>query len=484
MTEGTSRSSTAAAYIRVSGTHLAADDRHGLPRQRAEVEAYAARHGFVVGEVYSDVITGRVEGRKNLTRLLKEADRYSLVIAPSVDRIGRTVLTAHKVLEELRASGLAVHTAEDGLFDPESDSDALTYGMRALISDQELRAIKRRILGGKEKAAEAGIIPQKWAAYGYRARYEMDGARKVRHIELDETTAPIVREIYERLIAGETTMQIAEAFNARGLPSPGGKAWFLNRVWAMARNTAYKGEVRVYMTRAQREFVFPVPPIVTPDEWALAVANLKRKPRKNSSVFLLQGILKCAACDGSMSGVNDQRGRTYRHYRCGRAASHFYRTVQRAGQCSHTKNYRAEDVHEAARRALEVIAAHPDDYLRAVNVTREDDGQAARLAKDVARLQAALDRYREDYARGVLDGEDYALLKTRTSEQLAKARADLALLAVPVRADVTPLVERLVKLIRSDLPMRDVLIQSGTILLMHPPTEEHPSGRLEVKLRV
>ena len=313
----------------------AKDDRFGLPRQRTEVQDYSHTHGFELDKIYSDVITGKTEGRQGLSALLANASQYQAVIAPSVDRLGRTVLTAYNVLEELRKAGLKVHTVQDGLFDPESDSDALTYGMRAIFSEQELRSIKRRMLGGKLARAErGGVIPHGWRCYGWRTVWLSEGGKPVRSIELDPAQAAVAKEVLTRISTGELKHEIADDLNRRGILTLDGAQWSIQRLWYMARNRAYMGEVSMRLKHADRDFTFHVPPIIDEATWQAANDQLKKKPRLSLDMHPLNGLLRCAACGGAMSGqTRILNGRTYSHYRCQRAWKHsFYG----AARCDHT----------------------------------------------------------------------------------------------------------------------------------------------------
>lgn len=450
----------AAAYIRVSNALLAKDDRYGLARQRAEVEAYARREGLTLGEVYSDVITGKVEGRKDLSRLLANAGQYQAVIAPSVDRIGRTVLTAYKVLEELRSAGLTVHTAQDGVFDPESDSDALTYGMRALFSEQEHRMIRRRMLGGKlARAEKGGLIPHGWRCYGYRTVWEVVAGKPTRAIVVDQAEAAIVREVFRRLARGETTGVIADDLNRRGVASAMNARWHAQRIWYMARNRTYLGTVTMQLRHAEREFTFEVESLIDENTWKLAQGSLKRRPRRHLAEFVLHGILKCSECGAAMSGSNTGPERRYSHYRCTRAWKHqFYGEAR----CGHKKHHRARDLHTLAETVMARVLAAPEAYV--AQETGVNAAEVSRLSVEIARAEKDLERYRADYRRGLLTGEEYAPLRDETTARLADLRAELASLGEAKPVDPRPAIDRVLALRGRDLSLRDQLLLSGTTL--------------------
>ncbi|WP_104990913.1 recombinase family protein [Deinococcus sp. NW-56] len=467
----------AALYIRVSSHLQARDDRYGLARQEAETRAYAARTGLSIpdGALYTDVITGRSETRDGLEQLKADRQRYSAIITSEADRLGRTPLAGHKILSELLGLGLDVHNATDGLYDPDDDASVLTFDMRMVIAHQELRSIKRRMLGGKLAAAEKGeIIPHGWRCYGYRQAYELEGGRPIRRIEVDEVEAAIVREIFERLIRGDTTVTIAEDLNARGVPSAMNSNWHHQRPWYMARNTAYKGEARMTLRHAKREFTFPVPAIVDEDTWQLAHDSLRRKPIKHTETFWLNGLLRCAECGGAMSGTNSQANRTsYRHYRCSRAFKHrFYGDVP---SCTQRTHYRMNDLHEHADRIVREIAEHPERYAGQAAPTPPDHSRAL---KEIDRLEGQLKRYLTDYQRELLTGDEYAGLRDTARRRLEELRVEVAPPKVVTLPNTAAALEAIGRLVQEGVPTREVLLRSGTRLSIAP------GGVLDVVLRV
>jgi site-specific DNA recombinase len=253
----------AALYIRVSSTLQARDDRYGLERQETEARACAARLGLPVGETYSDTINGRTETRKGLEALKASGTAYSAVITREADRLGRTPLAGARIVAELMAAGLEVHSAMDGKYDPDDDTSALTFDFRMLIAASELRSIKRRMLGGKlARAEKGGVIPHGWRCYGYRTHWQAAEGKPVRSIEVDDLEAVVVREVFARLAGGATTMQVADDLNRRGVPTALGKQWNAGRVWYMAKNRAYLGEVTMHLKHVDRDFTFELTPLV------------------------------------------------------------------------------------------------------------------------------------------------------------------------------------------------------------------------------
>lgn len=332
------------------------------------------------------------------------------------------------------------------------------------------------MLGGKLARAERdGVIPHGWRCYGWRTVWLSEGGKPVHSIELDQAQATVAREALTRIAAGEPKQQIADDLDRRGILTLDSKRWTIQRLWYMARNRAYVGEVVMHLKHAQRDFTFQVPPIIDEATWQAANAQLKRKPRLSLDVHPLNGLLSCAACGGAMSGTNKvQAGRTYSHYRCTRAWKHAHYGPVR---CDHTTHHRAAERHDAAESAVRHQAGHPGDYLGQPVQAAPDTGRQ-KAAKEVARLEALLARYRADYTRNLLDGKEYAQMRDEARGQLAVVQAEAALIQMPVLRDARESLDLIHALVGQGLGWREVLHRSSTTLHLAP------GGQLEVKLRV
>src|SRR5690606_3900168 len=181
--------------------------------------------------------------------------------------------------------------------------------------------------------------------YGYRSVDDGDYKRRV----VVEDEAAIVREIFERYVAGEPVKAIARDLNARKVPPPGA-AWngrarralgWVNttisgahsKASGILRNPIYAGRCvwnkrkgkkvpgtaqRIQHRRPDSEWIEYADEslrIVTDELWNAAQARLSAS-RKGSNGkgrparYLLSGVLKCACCGGSYVMAND------RNYRC------------------------------------------------------------------------------------------------------------------------------------------------------------------------
>jgi DNA invertase Pin-like site-specific DNA recombinase len=292
---------SAAAYLRVSSQHQADEDRFGYHRQIAGITEYCARAGLTLAAEYRDAITGKSVTRDGLTRLRREAGRYDAVVISSVDRLARDVGMSYQVLANLLASGLQVHSADHGLIDLEQEASLIQFNLQALFAHLERQKITQRTRAARNAIAASGGIPNGMRMLGYRTVKRVP--------EIVPTEAAVVREVFERSAAGETSTSIANWLNELEFARlRGGGAWRFNRVGEILKNTAYKGEYR------WGAYVIPVPAIVSASVWLRAQPRGRARPWHTSPLQLL-GHVRCGRCGNRLSSRKHHTG-PYWSYRC------------------------------------------------------------------------------------------------------------------------------------------------------------------------
>lgn len=329
------------AYVRVSTSGQAEEGRTGLPRQLLHIHQCAIEKGLRVPFelLYADDHSGfEFQNRPDLQRFLHDVAQHNRyadhVIIENLDRLSRNAKWHQGyLLDTMEQSGLEVHFWKGF----HSDIERAVMGA---ISEQGMRHEIERMYQGMKMKARSGRITAKTRAYGYlfadsEGRPSTDPASKYRkdtHYILHPDEAPVMREAYERIIAGESLMNVCDSFERRGIPTPkASKYWTSANLSKMLKSPLYKGEfvanryykakgwserkqqtVMKVLQRPQEEWIIsPVPPIVTPQMWEEAQKAQKRKlktsTRKSKSDSLLQGMLVCARC-----GSNYRSGGTAR----------------------------------------------------------------------------------------------------------------------------------------------------------------------------
>jgi DNA invertase Pin-like site-specific DNA recombinase len=144
----------AALYLRTSTLDQTTDN------QERELRAAAARLGHEIVNVYSDNgISGAKsrDKRPAFDRLHKDAARrrFDLVMAWSVDRLGRSVQDVVAFLSELHASRVGLYLHQQGL-DTTTPSGRAMFQMMGVFAEFERAMIAERVRAGMARAKATG----------------------------------------------------------------------------------------------------------------------------------------------------------------------------------------------------------------------------------------------------------------------------------------------------------------------------------------
>ena len=141
-----------ALYLRVSTVE------QDTTNQRRELEAVAERHGWEIVTIFEDNgVSGFKTKRPGLDKLMKAVSRreIDMVMAWSVDRLGRSLQGLLDVLTELRAKKVDLYLHVQGV-DTSTPSGKAMFQMLGVFSEFEREMIRERVLSGMARAKSQG----------------------------------------------------------------------------------------------------------------------------------------------------------------------------------------------------------------------------------------------------------------------------------------------------------------------------------------
>jgi len=204
------------AYVRVS-TNQQGRSGLGVEAQREALSRFAQSEGLDLAAEFVEVETGKgsdaLDRRPQLAAALARARALRCPVAVSkLDRLSRDV---HFI------SGLMTHRVPFVVADLGPDVDPFVLHLFAALAEKE-----RALISGRTKSALAAA-KAKGVKLG-NPRIEAARSRAVASLQAEADRAasnvlPIIAEIRR---SGATTLRaIAEALNARGVPTPRGGRW-------------------------------------------------------------------------------------------------------------------------------------------------------------------------------------------------------------------------------------------------------------------
>jgi DNA invertase Pin-like site-specific DNA recombinase len=144
----------AAIYVRVS------TDEQSVENQEAELRATAERMGHEIVAVYRDQgfsgAKGR-NGRPGFNAMHRDAARrrFDMVMAWSVDRLGRSLQDLVAFLSELHALKIELYLHQQGL-DTTTPAGKAMFQMMGVIAEFERTLIQERVRAGMARAKREG----------------------------------------------------------------------------------------------------------------------------------------------------------------------------------------------------------------------------------------------------------------------------------------------------------------------------------------
>ena len=341
----------AAIYARVSSEQQR--EEHTIASQTAALIEFAKNHDLEVPKewVFEDEgYSGATLERPGLERVrdLAAEGQIQVVLAYAPDRLSRKYAYQILLIEELARHGVETLFVKA----PQSATaeDQLLVQFQGMIAEYERAQILERSRRGKRHRARAGELSvMSGAPYGYRyVRKSEDAPASYAVIDAE---ARVVQRIYEMYtVEGLSIGAIARRLNEEGIPTCKRIArWERSVVWAVLRNSAYRGVAyfgktrvapRTRVTRALRlrggiskrnstsherareEWIeIPVPAIVTEERFARAQELLQenkiRARRRTITPSIVQGLVSCHKCGYAFSRSSTRTSaRKLHYYKC------------------------------------------------------------------------------------------------------------------------------------------------------------------------
>jgi DNA invertase Pin-like site-specific DNA recombinase len=208
----TANPTTVVGYCRVS-TDEQGDSGLGLAAQRAAIQAECDRRGWILAEVYEDVLSGRTLNRPGVAAALTavESGAASTLIVAKLDRLSRSLLDFAGLMRQAQASDWNLVALDLGI-DLSTPAGEFMANVMASAAQWE-----RRIIGQRTRDALAVKRGQ--------------GVRLGRPQMLAADVVARIRSAHE---AGTGWSALARQLNVEGVPTAhGGSKWYPSTVRAV-----------------------------------------------------------------------------------------------------------------------------------------------------------------------------------------------------------------------------------------------------------
>ena len=207
-----------ALYCRLSRDDGTDAESNSISTQKMILSRYAAEHGFTHTRFYiDDGFSGANFDRPGFKRMIAdvEAGTIGAVICKDMSRFGRDYLNVG-LYTEMRFPEMGVRfiAVNDGVDSADDSSNDFTP-FRNIINEWYCRDVSKKIKASMKARAASGKHLTGFAPYGYTK----SPADKNQWL-IDESVAPVVRDIFQMFISGLNSQQIADELNRRKLLPP------------------------------------------------------------------------------------------------------------------------------------------------------------------------------------------------------------------------------------------------------------------------
>jgi site-specific DNA recombinase len=212
-----------------------------LDRHRRNLLAVAKKERHNILHIYEEVVSGEsVTERPAVQEMLRDVDAGNVdgVLVMDLDRLGRGDMLDQGLLDRaFRYSGTKILTPTE-VYDPESETWELVFGIKSLVAREELKAITRRMQRGRVASASEGKSISKRPPYGYKRDEKL-------HLEPDDETAWVVKKIFDMMRDGHGRQAIALELDRLEIkpPNPKSKTWAPTSITAIIKNEVYIGNI-------------------------------------------------------------------------------------------------------------------------------------------------------------------------------------------------------------------------------------------------
>lgn len=433
----------AAIYARYSSENQnlkSIDDQFSLCRD------LCAREGMAVTMTFEDrAISGSgAINRPGFQALMQaaKAKLFDVIVAEDMDRLFRDQSDYHHTRKHLDHIGVSIHTAGGKV-------GKLDGALRALMSEMFIENLVLHTRRGLEGVIRDGRHAG-GRAYGYRAV-----AGKPGELQIVESEAEIVREIFARYVQGETPRAIAHGLNKRKVRAPLGKLWNASTIngnasrgGGMILNDLYAGRIvwnKVRMVkdpltrkrlsrpnpRDQYKIVDAPHLRIVDDATFKAAQVIKVERRRDATPASAQkarspkrafsGLIRCGSCGGGMSSVG--RDRKGLRLQC---SAH-----RESGSCDNSRRIYLDDIEALAIKGLRQNLAHPEVIAEFVD---SYNGERRRLKKAASNERAHLERRLGEIAREIKRIVDCIVVRGMPPDQFVARMQELEAEKVQVMA--------------------------------------------------
>lgn len=323
----------AVAYLRYS-SH-AQDRGNSIEAQLTCINNYASAHNIKIEKYYTDVAKS---GRYTYNRhqyLQMKADfesgelKSKTIISRALDRYHRHTSNQLLDLDWIEDNGIRLIAINDSIDTASPGYNKFAAAVVAAMAEETSNNISKNTRAALLECAKQGRHLGGIPLIGYKVN-------DVGLYEIDELTAPIIRDIFNLYASGMGYSYIKKHLKSRGYKTTNGNDFSDTAIHSILTNKKFKGTYTYDRTASKDSdgrrnshkekpeyVVIPdgMPAIIEPElfdkvQEKMAENASKQTHRTGKNYYALNGFLQCPECGKAFSGnVNNSNGHKYLQYK-------------------------------------------------------------------------------------------------------------------------------------------------------------------------
>ena len=368
--------------------------------QLRECMQYAEYNGMqVIGNYIDRAFSAKTDHRPEFQHMIKDSYKnlFDIVLVWKLDRFSRDRYDSAHYKRILKKNGVRVISVTEAISEsPEGILlESLLEGCAEYYSAELAVKVRRGMTENALKAKANGVR----APFGYY----IDGDDKY---QIDESLAPVVKEIYSLYLEGKRVKDIAKLMNARGIKNRGYDMNY-NSVFRILTNRKYIGEYKF------GDILLPdaIPAIIDKDTFEDVQQRLKNNKKapamhRSEDDYLLTTRLFCGKCGAMMVGEigTSHTQSKYRYYKCNQAKKH--KCDKKAVKKDWIEDLVIEEILSLISND-EVIEELSD---RIYEMQTEENAAVAVVKNQLSEVEKKLNKLAEAIAQGVFSSTTKKLL--------------------------------------------------------------------------
>lgn len=408
-------------YIRVS-TQEQASEGHSIESQKKKLASYCEIQGWDDYRFYiEEGISGKNTNRPKLKLLMEhiEKGKINILLVYRLDRLTRSVIDLHKLLNFLQEHGCAFKSATE-TYDTTTANGRMSMGIVSLLAQWETENMSERIKLNLEhkvlvEGERVGAIP-----YGF----DLSDDEKL--VKNEKST--ILLDMVERVENGWSVNRIVNYLNLTN----NDRNWSPNGVLRLLRNPVLYGATRWNDKIAENTHEG----IISKERFnrlqqILADRSIHHR-RDVKGTYIFQGVLRCPVCDQTLS-VN-------RFIKKRKDGTEYCGVLYRCQPCIKQNKYNLA-IGEA--RFLKAL----NEYMSTVEFqTVEDEvipkkSEREMLESQLQQIARKREKYQKAWASDLMSDDEFEKLMVETRETYDECKQKLESCEDPIKIDETYLKE-------------------------------------------